>query len=264
MSNQQQTEENKCMVSDKEFDTDAMDNVLYKDGLDWTFEKPKDGAKYSIIYIIDKEDEKEEDKEQYKKICDAGGCYTILDIDTPIMCYMNKQNGDKTLCRVCYEDGDYQEDDENSDNDDSDDEEEEENKCWGNNKCERDEFGCCIVCCECKNCIKRIKEELEEEEEDSDDEEYVEYKVHLTPTDDDDVEDGGWDYMNCPKRITVKEEIIEWIEENECCSIDDIDYKEEEWCHVGEHRVSKDEMWKDFADCKNCVSEKEYKQQMED
>ena len=46
-------------------------------------------------------------------------------------------------------------------------EEEEENTCWGNNKCERDEFGCCIVCCECKECIKRIKEEhaaLEEEE----------------------------------------------------------------------------------------------------
>ena len=111
---------------------------------------------------------REEDKEQYKKICDAGGCYKILDIDTPIMCYMNKQNGDKTLCRVCYEDGDYQEDDENSDNEEED--EEEENKCWGNNKCERDEFGCCIVCCECKNCIKRIKEELKmwekEEEED--------------------------------------------------------------------------------------------------
>ena len=107
---------------------------------------------------------REEDKEQYKKICDAGGCYKILDIDTPIMCYMNKQNGDKTLCRVCYEDGDYQEDDENSDNDDSDDEEEEEDA----------------------------------------------------------------------------------------------------WCEVGEHHVSKDEMWKDFADCKNCVSEKEYKEQMEE
>ena len=42
---------------DKNFDTDAMDNILYKDGLDWTCEKPKDGAKYSIIYIIDKEEE---------------------------------------------------------------------------------------------------------------------------------------------------------------------------------------------------------------
>ena len=61
------------------------------------------------------------------------------------------------------------------------DDEEEENKCWGNNKCERDEFGCCIVCCECKECIKRIKEEhatLEEEVEDSDDEDCVAHPVY--------------------------------------------------------------------------------------
>lgn len=31
------------------------------------------------------------------------------------------------------------------------------------------------------------------------------------------------DYMRCPKRITKKEEIIKWIEEYECCSIDDIE-----------------------------------------
>ena len=78
--------------------------------------------------------------------------------------------------------------------------EEEEDTCWDNNKCERDEFGCCIVCCECKECIKRLQE--------------------------------------------AEEELA--------------------WCEVGEHHVSKDDMWKDFADCQNCVSEKEYKQQMED
>ena len=100
------------------------------------------------------------EEEQYKKVCDEDDCDTILDIDTPIMCYMNKNNGDKTLCRDCYVDGGYKEIDENSDNEDSDsdDEEEEENTCW---------------------------------------------------------------------------------------------------CEVGEHRVSELDMWKDFADCKNCVSEKE-------
>jgi len=65
-------------------------------------------------------------KEQYKKVCDEDDCDTILDIDTPIMCYMNKNNGDKTLCRDCYVDGGYKEIDENSDNEDSDSEEEEE------------------------------------------------------------------------------------------------------------------------------------------
>ena len=58
------------------------------------------------------------DKEQYKKICDEEECDTILDIDTPIMCYMNEERGDKTLCQECYEDGDYKKDDENSDNED--------------------------------------------------------------------------------------------------------------------------------------------------
>ena len=45
---------------------------------------------------------------------------------------------------------------------------------------------------------------------------------------------------------------------------DDEEEEEDAWCEVGEHHVSKDEMWKDFADCKNCVSEKEYKEQMEE
>ena len=84
---------------------------------------------------------KEEDKEQYKKICDDEECDTILDINTHIMCYMNKRHGDKTLCRVCYEDDDYQDDDENSDN------EEEVAKCPDSyskhNKCPIE------WCCDC-------------------------------------------------------------------------------------------------------------------
>tara|TARA_R110000803_G_scaffold37324_1_gene80395 strand:- start:145 stop:441 length:297 start_codon:yes stop_codon:yes gene_type:complete len=56
-----ETDTHLLVRADKEFDSDAMDNALYKDGLDWTFEKPKDGAKYSIIYIIDKEEEEKEE-----------------------------------------------------------------------------------------------------------------------------------------------------------------------------------------------------------
>ena len=37
---------------------------------------------------------------------------------------------------------------------------------------------------------------------------------------------------------------------------------QKEWCEVGEHYVDPDEMWPCFADCKNCVSEKEYKEAM--
>jgi len=88
------------------------------------------GEAFNMLLFGTKEElADEEHKEQYKKICDEEECDTILDIDTPIMCYMNKQNGDKTLCRVCYEDGDYQEDDENSDNEDEDKEEEDPIKC---------------------------------------------------------------------------------------------------------------------------------------
>ena len=62
----EEEEEEESQRADKEFDSDAMDNVLNKDGLDWTFEKPKDGAKYSIIYIIDKEEEKIRKKNDVK------------------------------------------------------------------------------------------------------------------------------------------------------------------------------------------------------
>lgn len=50
----------------------------------------------------------------------------------------------------------------------------------------------------------------------------LEYLVYLTPTDDDDVKDSKPEHMACPQRITEKQEIIEWIENNEGCSIRDI------------------------------------------
>tara|TARA_R110000765_G_scaffold191374_1_gene296652 strand:+ start:3558 stop:3836 length:279 start_codon:yes stop_codon:yes gene_type:complete len=40
----------------EEFNSDKLDNILYPDGLDWTFEKPTKG-KYHTIYIIKKEEE---------------------------------------------------------------------------------------------------------------------------------------------------------------------------------------------------------------
>ncbi len=42
----------------EEFNSDKLDNILYPDGLDWTFEKPTKG-KYHTIYIIKKEEEEE-------------------------------------------------------------------------------------------------------------------------------------------------------------------------------------------------------------
>ena len=49
-----------------------------------------------------------------------------------------------------------------------------------------------------------------------------------------------------------------------CCNLNYEDEEEEgkEWCEVGEHYVDADDMWEDFADCKNCVSEKEYKERI--
>ena len=71
-----------------------------------------------------------ETDEQYKQICDDDSCDRVLCENTPIMCYMNKEEGDKTLCQMCY-DGGYEEDDENPDNFDSDSDTDSEDKREG-------------------------------------------------------------------------------------------------------------------------------------
>ena len=42
------------------------------------------------------------------------------------------------------------------------------------------------------------------------------------------------------------------------------DEEEVVWCEAGEHHVDKKEMWKDFGDCQNCTSEKDYLEKMEE
>lgn len=78
--------------------------------------------------LTDTDEEIEEDADQYKQVCMGELCDTVLGEMVPIMCYMNEKRGDKTLCRTCYVDGNYKEDDENEDNEDSDDEDEVEEK----------------------------------------------------------------------------------------------------------------------------------------
>ena len=29
--------------------------------------------------------------------------------------------------------------------------------CYDNQPCQKDEFGCCVVCCECRNCIELLE-----------------------------------------------------------------------------------------------------------
>jgi|TARA_E500000305_G_C3865436_1_gene162622 hypothetical protein len=70
----------------------------------------------------DDDDKEEKEDEQYNKFCD-NECGTKLTIITPIMCYSNKEKGDKTLCNTCYWDAGYCDDDENEDNKDEEEEE---------------------------------------------------------------------------------------------------------------------------------------------
>lgn len=49
--------------SEVEFDSNAVDNALYKDNLDWTFNKPKEGE-YSSIYIINRKEEEDEEEDE--------------------------------------------------------------------------------------------------------------------------------------------------------------------------------------------------------
>ena len=38
--------------------------------------------------------------------------------------------------------------------------------------------------------------------------------------------------------------------------------KESRWCECGEHYVPREMMWPNFADCRECVTPKEYAEQM--
>ena len=87
-------------VNAKEFDTDAMDNILYKDGLDWTFEKPKDGAKYSIVYIVDKEEEDEEEEPKFK--CSVCSVDMTDDLDEHDKNNMEVDSYCNLVCHDCY------------------------------------------------------------------------------------------------------------------------------------------------------------------
>ena len=50
----------------QDLDSEALDNILYEDGLDWSYEVP-DFGKYDIIYIF-KNDEKLMDEELDKLV----------------------------------------------------------------------------------------------------------------------------------------------------------------------------------------------------
>jgi hypothetical protein len=125
--------------------------------------------------------------------------------------------------------------------------EEEKNTCY---KCDvevtqdnfyRDEFNNKSYNC-CNDCGI--------EEEDSDDEDSVAHPVYKC--------DGG-----CGTIMGSDDDCKRICDDCEEDS-DDEEEDEDAWCEVGEHHVSKDDMWNDFADCKNCVSEKEYKEQMKE
>ena len=104
------------------------------------FDTKKIDFKFIYIYLLsnnkqtNKMASNTETDEQYKKICDEEDCDRVLCENTSIMCYMNKEEGDKTLCQECYEDGDYKKDDENSDNED---EEEEYKTCYDCGACDK-------------------------------------------------------------------------------------------------------------------------------
>ena len=51
---------------------------------------------------------------------------------------------------------------------------------------------------------------------------YKYYKVKLSECDDDDSERELYDTFECPSDITDINEILEWIEDNECISIDEV------------------------------------------
>lgn len=68
-------------------------------------------SKKKIIII-----KKKKETSQYEYKCDS--CKIVLGINVPIMCYMNKDLGDETVCNECYYDSKMWKTDENEDNED--------------------------------------------------------------------------------------------------------------------------------------------------
>ena len=68
------------------------------------------------------------------------------------------------------------------------------------------------------------------------------------------------------KQAQVSGSCFDWLRDEREYYIESDDEEEDEedmaYCNVGEHKVNKIDMWEDFADCKNCVSKKEYDEQM--
>lgn len=85
-------------ITDIEFDTDKMDEALNADGLDWTFRKPSKATKYSVVYVIEKQEESESESED-EMCCDiCGGDKQVGYVDDP------KKNTFK-VCEDCDVDG---------------------------------------------------------------------------------------------------------------------------------------------------------------
>ena len=101
--------------------------------------------------------EEEEEDSQYKELC--AECKTQLTIDTPIMCYFNKDDSKScTLCNECYWDCDYWRSDINEDNQEEIEQHKEDLKC---DRCGHDDIGWCMSngCDKGQRRIEAMKEE---------------------------------------------------------------------------------------------------------
>ncbi len=65
-------------------------------------------------------------------------------------------------------------------------------------------------------------------------------------------------YLTC-----IEKKICETCEEDWVIKLDEPN-NEECYCTVGEHIVDIKDMWDNFADCKNCTSEKDYKEKIKE
>ena len=69
--------------------------------------------------MTEETDDEEEDDDQYKQVCGDQDCDRVLDIDCPMMCWNDgTEENEKTLCRECWEVGEYWKTDKNEDNED--------------------------------------------------------------------------------------------------------------------------------------------------